>query len=115
MATTDTKPGFRLPWASDRGEADPDSAPADATTQSGDPVAEETDAAAMIDVEPATADQVETTGTADFEPAQTNGTSASADAAAESTPGAESAPVAECRPRPAAPPAPASRASSWPT
>src|SRR6476661_366038 len=95
MATTDTKPGFRLPWASDRGEADPDSAPADATTQSGDPVAEETDAAAMIDVEPATADQVETTGTADLEPAQTNGTSASADAAAASTPGAESAPVAE--------------------
>ena len=58
MATTDTKPGFRLPWASDRGEADPDSATADATTQSGDPVAEETDAAAMIDVEPATADLV---------------------------------------------------------
>ena len=98
MATTDTKPGFRLPWASDRGEADPDSAPADATTQSGDPVAEETDAAAMIDVEPATADQVETTGSADLEPAQTYGTSASADAAAESTPGAESAPVAEASP-----------------
>jgi trimeric autotransporter adhesin len=92
MATTDTKPGFRLPWASDRGEADPESAPADATNESGDPVAEETDAAAMIDVEPATADQVETTGTADFEPAQTDG--ASADAAAESTSAAESAPVA---------------------
>ncbi len=95
MATTDTKPGFRLPWTSDRGEADPDRAPADATTESGDPVAEETDAAAMIDVEPATADQVETTGTADFEPAQTESPSASADAAVESAPGAESAPVAE--------------------
>ena len=71
------------------------SAPAEATTQSGDPVAEETDAAAMIDVEPATADQVETTGTADLEPAQTHGTSASADAAAESTPAAESAPAAD--------------------
>jgi len=98
MATTDTKPGFRLPWTSDRGEADPESAPADATTESGDPVAEETDAAAMIDVEPATADQVETTGTADFEPAQTESPSASADAAVESASGAESAPAADAVP-----------------
>jgi hypothetical protein len=95
MATTDTKPGFRLPWASDRGEADQESAPADATTKTGDPVAEETDAAAMIDVEPATADQVEPTGTADFEPAQTDSASASADASVESASGAESAQVAE--------------------
>jgi hypothetical protein len=98
MATTDTKPGFRLPWTSDRAEADPESAPADATTESGDPVAEETDAAAMIDVEPATADQVDTTGTADFEPAQTESPSASADAAVESASGAESAPAADAAP-----------------
>ena len=110
MATTDTKPGFRLPWASDRGEADPDSAPVDATNQSGDPVAEETDAAAMIDVEPATADQVETTGTADFEPAQTESPSASADPAVESARGRTL-----CgRGLPARTPGTRSRASSWP-
>jgi nicotinate-nucleotide--dimethylbenzimidazole phosphoribosyltransferase len=103
MATTDTKPGFRLPWASDRGEAEPGSAPDDATTESGDPVAEETDAAAMIDVEPATADQVETTGTAD--PVHADAPSATADTAADVAPAAESAPVAEAAPAETATPA----------
>ena len=90
MATTDTKPGFRLPWASDRGESDPQSAPDEATNQSGDPVAGETDAAAMIDAEPATADQVDTTGTAEIESASTD--SASADSVADPGAAAESAP-----------------------
>ena len=40
------------------------------TTERRRPATEETDAAAMIDAEPATADQVETTGTADLEPVQ---------------------------------------------
>ena len=55
MATTDAKPGFRLPWSADRTPGDPSDRPGDdasATNDATTPV-EETESPAMIDAAPA--------------------------------------------------------------
>jgi hypothetical protein len=56
MAQTDTRPGFRLPWSSDRADAsDPTGATTDASTDVGDaPATEEAEGPAMIEASPAT-------------------------------------------------------------
>ena len=55
MAQTDTRPGFRLPWSSDRADAsNPTDVAPDASADPGDaPATEESDNPAMIDVSPA--------------------------------------------------------------
>ena len=56
MATTDAKPGFRLPWSADRSQADQSDAPAADAAAAATPDAptdEETKSPAMIDAAPA--------------------------------------------------------------
>ena len=107
MATTDAKPGFRLPWSADRGEA-------------GDPVETSAEGSAEIDPLTATADAGTDTGTsADVAPESSEepvGEAASDDAAAGSA-------ATTSDPMPLEAPAPdwsdapprASPTSSWPT
>ncbi len=58
MAQTDTRPGFRLPWSSDRADAsDPTGAATDTSADPGDaPATEEAEGHAMIDASPAAQD-----------------------------------------------------------
>ena len=58
MAQTDTRPGFRLPWSSDRADAgDPTGAATDASTDFGDaPATEEAEGTAMIEAASAAQD-----------------------------------------------------------
>ncbi len=102
MAQTDTRPGFRLPWSSDRADAsDPTDPATDASAEAGDaPANEETEGPAMIDASPAVQDSDTTEAVADH-----------GVAAAEASPAVEEAPVAEA-PAEAAPADDAERGSS---
>jgi hypothetical protein len=68
MAQTDTRPGFRLPWSSDRADAgDPTGAATDASTEFGDaPATEEAEGTAMIEASPAATDTDATKPVADL-------------------------------------------------
>ena len=67
MAQTDTRPGFRLPWSSDRPDAsDPNGAGPDASVAPGDaPATEETEGHDMIDASHAVQDSDTTEAVAD--------------------------------------------------
>ncbi len=88
MAQTDTRPGFRLPWSSDRADdSDPTGAATDASAGSGDaPATEEAEGPAMIEASSAAQDTDTPEGVADLHIV----TDAEPEAAAE-----QEAPVAE--------------------
>ncbi len=94
MAQTDTRPGFRLPWSSERADAsDPTDAATDASADAGDvPATEETEGPAMIDASPAVQDSDTTEAVADA------GAAAAAEPEVAVSPAVEEAPVAAAAP-----------------
>jgi hypothetical protein len=95
MATTDAKPGFRLPWSADRGDAATPAEP-EATAPTDTPV------------EPTPTDEVETPAMIDAPASETSPEAAAPTPAATDPTAATSAAAASLAPTPAAP-APAPR------
>ena len=86
MATTDAKPGFRLPWSSDRSEtANPADAAQDQAAGEASPSQQEIETPDMIDAAPAATDhEAETSVASD----PTSATTAQPTLAAAATPAA---------------------------
>lgn len=95
MAQTDTRPGFRLPWSSDRTEGDAATPPADTDEAAAEATDTAVDPNATTDIE-ATAEAVTKATDALVETPGTGTTAdASTDVVAEAWPGSESATVTE--------------------
>ncbi len=98
MAQTDTRPGFRLPWSSDRPDAsDPTGAATDASAAGDAPATEENEGPDMIDASHAVQDTDATASVA--EPAEAAEAAETEPAVASSAP--EEAPATAAEPAPA--------------